>query len=993
MVGDFKNKKNRGIIPRTLNYLYEQIDKILKEEGSKKTESKFTISLSFIQLYLESIQDLIDPGQKEIKIKEDIENGIYLEGVQFVKCDSPEQCEELFHLGERNRTTESTRMNAHSSRSHAILIVKIERSLKVATKTKVKNIKQESDRIITSSKLYLVDLAGSERVKKTGATDMRLEEAKKINLSLLALGNVISALSESKTKHISYRDSKLTRLLQDSIGGNSKTSLIVTVSPSTYNTEETISSLLFASRAMKVQNKPIVNKTVDYQALCIKLQEDLDKLNDDYGKLKIEYEKAVTELESIKKGAKYLEIRKSINSPDGEGIVQTSESSNTSANASKSNSNVSNEKINKTNEDIKKLKLDFKKKMKKLEEFYENLIKTKTEEFENILKKVDSITYEKENQIDQLNSQVSELNKTIKSQKTDIEDLTKEKDDLQKSVIDLSTQLQEQKELISQDKTEKEYKALIEQLNETITMLENKLTKLEDSSTIDYDSKEKLSNNLNAKIEEFQNEINNLNQKLNDYKIKKNQNEIKLKLSKEEALKSKSVKEKLKKEIIEGQKENFKLIMEEESTNKRINIIEKEIECAKNLNDNLDTLINEYMQQNKSQLILDLVNKEIDNKIKEAKIENYENAFNSIKQQEFETKFQLFKGEGDLNSIINKVLFLNNNYQNNINNIYKLDDMNKELNQVMAEPDSWEKLSKMRDNIQILLEETQRINKLVKKEMHKDFSSVSLDDNIPFEKCPNSLDKLFKNVFDNFNTLINSYNTMNSNVCLLLLFLDTSFNGKKQIISCFSNLIQEKISDASIKDDLNNQIITLNECGANTIQYYNKLEQLIKDLFGKPIKGTEDMSKTNKTSNNKKQEETINLSNEEALTLTEAVEGQNKTISDFKTKITELKKGVNGLNEFLKSNEKSGKIDVKKISKIFSGYNEQINTINAKLDEVENSDNTKTTELLDKLKKMLGIMKDKDLNPRFLIGQFFTNVSNFSFDLYSYGLKETEPIK
>ena len=161
MVGDFNNKSKRGIIPRSINYIYEEMDKILKEEGSNKTESKFSVYLSFIQIYLESIQDLIDPGSKEIKIREDPDKGVYLDGVQWVKCSSPEECCELFHVGERNRATESTRMNAHSSRSHAILIVRVERSLKVQTKTKVKNIKQASDRIITCSKLYLVDLAGS----------------------------------------------------------------------------------------------------------------------------------------------------------------------------------------------------------------------------------------------------------------------------------------------------------------------------------------------------------------------------------------------------------------------------------------------------------------------------------------------------------------------------------------------------------------------------------------------------------------------------------------------------------------------------------------------------------------------------------------------------------------------------------------------------------------------------------------------------------------
>jgi kinesin family protein 5 len=194
-------------------------------------------------------------------------------------------------------------MNAHSSRSHAIMIVRIEKTVNYSPE-KLREIQMNSnlitDKSMTKSNLFLVDLAGSERVKKTRADAMRLEEAKKINFSLLVLGNCIQALSDAKSSHVNYRDSKLTRLLQESLGGNAKTSLIVTISPAYYNVEETVSSLMFGQRAMKVQNKPLINKTVDYQALSIKLQEDLDKLNDEYAKIKIEYEKVCEENAKLK---------------------------------------------------------------------------------------------------------------------------------------------------------------------------------------------------------------------------------------------------------------------------------------------------------------------------------------------------------------------------------------------------------------------------------------------------------------------------------------------------------------------------------------------------------------------------------------------------------------------------------------------------------------------------------------------------------------------
>ena len=969
MVGDFNNKTKSGIIPRAINYIFEQMNKIINNQGEGKNQSgdKFSVYVSFIQLYLESIQDLLEPELKDIKIREDPEKGVYLEGVHRIKCTTPSQCKELFHMGEKYRATASTKMNEHSSRSHAILILRIERSIKMMTKTKVKNVKQATDRIITTSDLYLVDLAGSERVKKTGATADRLKEAKLINQSLLALGNVISALSDPKSTHISYRDSKLTRLLQNSLGGNSKTALIVTVSPSTYNTDETISSLFFALRAMKVQNKPTINKSVDYQALCQKLQEELDKVNDDYAKLKMEYEKVVTELERIKKGEKYLEIKKSIdiNNIDNLGI--------NGANLNNGNEKEKGTGIGHNPAEIQKIKSDYKKKIKKLEDFYENLMKNKTEEYENILKKVDSIVYEKETQIDSLTSQITELNGTIKSQKADIDDLIKERDELQKSVVDLSTQVQEHKDLMSINRTEKEYKALIEQLNDTITTLENKILKMEDTTIFNENSKEKISTSLNSKMEELQEEINNLTKKIKNCTLLRSQNEIKLKLSKAEALKSKSFKEKLKQDIIESQKENFKLIMEEESTNKRIEIIEKQILCAKNINENLNNLFEENKDLNKHQLMLNLINKEIDNQIKEETIKNYENAFIKEEQQDFTNKFMIFQAEGELNSIINKVLFLNNNYQSNI---FKLDNLNQELNTVLGEPNNSEKISSIRDNIQSLLEETQEINHLVKKEMRKDFSSFSLDDIIPFERCSKHLDKLFTNIIDNFNTLVDSYNVMNSNVCLLLSFIIVGANGGKTLMENINEFVELNIGDLLVKKNLEKQINILNDCGVNTNQFFNNLDQLIKDIFETLIQSSDDKTKVNtilndRINNYQKVKEINEEKDKEIENLKRKINEQNQIIVYTKEQINHLKKNVNELNEFLKLNEKDGKLDVKKITKIFNGYNDKIGGLIGDIDDYVD-------------RYSLSALN----TGKYFFTQFYSNVTNFAMNLYNYGFRD-----
>ena len=225
MVGEFKNQENKGIIPRAFDYIFEQI--------KQDKEHKYNVTVSFIQIYIEQIQDLLDPSKKDIRIREDQEKGVYPEGVTWVKVSSTSECALVFAKGEENRATHATFMNAHSSRSHAILIAKIEKSM-VLSQEKIKELSKESkekikaERVMTISNLYLVDLAGSERVKKTKAVDIRLEEAKKINYSLLVLGKCINALAEGKQTYISYRESKLTRLLQESLGGNAKTSLIVT---------------------------------------------------------------------------------------------------------------------------------------------------------------------------------------------------------------------------------------------------------------------------------------------------------------------------------------------------------------------------------------------------------------------------------------------------------------------------------------------------------------------------------------------------------------------------------------------------------------------------------------------------------------------------------------------------------------------------------------------------------------------------------------------
>ena len=285
----------KGIIPRCMKHIFTTI--------KNSTTHTYQVKIGFLQLYMEVLQDLIKPDPNNpIRIREDSEEGTYLSGITWVDVKNVSDCMNLLAAGDRNRNVASTSMNLTSSRSHAVFMVKIEKRNKIdkeefeITDMRKKVVCQS----MTKSTLYLVDLAGSERVSKTKVSGSRLDEAKNINLALLALGNCIQALTEGRTRYIPFRDSKLTRLLEDSLGGNSKTSLIVTIGPSTFNYQESVSSLLFGGRAMKIQNTPELNLKIDYKALCSQLQAELDKINDNKNITNIDTDKIIEENNMLK---------------------------------------------------------------------------------------------------------------------------------------------------------------------------------------------------------------------------------------------------------------------------------------------------------------------------------------------------------------------------------------------------------------------------------------------------------------------------------------------------------------------------------------------------------------------------------------------------------------------------------------------------------------------------------------------------------------------
>ncbi|KAJ2953165.1 hypothetical protein O0L34_g738 [Tuta absoluta] len=234
-----------GVIPQAVADIFDYIE-------MHEDKYIFRVNVSFMELYQEQCYDLLsgkERGHSIIEIREDINKGVILPGITEVPVASTMETMMILERGSMGRVTGSTAMNQASSRSHAVFTIVIAKESRT------------DKNIATTSKFHLVDLAGSERIKKTKASGERLKEGVKINQGLLALGNVISALGDGTNRSfISYRDSKLTRLLQDSLGGNSLTLMVACVSPADYNLDETVSTLRYADRARRIRNKPVINQ-------------------------------------------------------------------------------------------------------------------------------------------------------------------------------------------------------------------------------------------------------------------------------------------------------------------------------------------------------------------------------------------------------------------------------------------------------------------------------------------------------------------------------------------------------------------------------------------------------------------------------------------------------------------------------------------------------------------------------------------------------------
>ena len=459
MMGVVDNPDLKGIIPNAFSHIFG----FIKTEGESK---KFLVRCSFVEIYNEEVRDLLVAKSTKLEIREDPKKGTFVKDLTYVTLKDTQDIQKCLDRGNKNRHVGQTSMNDQSSRSHSLFTVYLE---------------IEENNKIRSGKLNLVDLAGSERVGKTNATGQTFDEGKKINLSLTALGSVIDALSFNR-KHIPYKDSKLTRLLADSLGGNTKTVMFANISPASYNYDETVGTLRYASRAKLIKNAPKINEDPK-DALLRKYEEEIKALKEQLANGGEGGERRVKKKKVKKKKEKENNDNDNNNEENNEDYEDEFGDDNDNDNKGSSN-DAEKEKLREKLAELEKNLLDNKKlestemmisggnmeeRMKeneeenrKFKEYREQQLKL-NEEMEEKLRKLEE---EKKKEEESLKNDVNKLQAKIKELNTEINDLridnSKDRTDYNEGVKAIYRDNQFYREIIRYMLSDSELKKIID---------------------------------------------------------------------------------------------------------------------------------------------------------------------------------------------------------------------------------------------------------------------------------------------------------------------------------------------------------------------------------------------------------------------------------------------------------------------------------------------------------------------------------------------------
>ena len=579
------NDEQIGLLPRILYYLFQNSSK-----SEKENENKFIFKISYLEIYQETFRDLLYIDNKEKIQLSDINGVLDIKNLRKLIIESPEEAIKYIISGNKFRHTGSTSMNSQSSRSHAIISIYIENNL----------IKENK---IKKSVFHIIDLAGSERQKKTGAQGNRIKEAGSINKSLLNLSIVISKIIK-KEKPIPYRDSKLTHILRDSLGGNAKTSIIATISQLDSNIDETINTLNFAQNAKKIKNSAKINEELSVNDAKI-LKEKFKNLQQNYNSIFKKYSELQKE---------YQNQRNSIS--ENENISRSLE--------------IQNEDINRMMKDI----LEKEENLKQLKEENDNLKdKIQKDDIEFKLRSSDlKQMKEKMTKINEENQALIKENKDLKEQISVFEEKVSINETIMKTMEEKYKNeilkheknykiLQDEKmtndniNQVLNDKIksyEDQIKSIVEELNKSKKLIEEKdkdIDKIKILLTQNENKNKELNNNINNYIAEINTKKNELEEiSKNNMEIKSKGKDI-LKKYNEVIMKNKEEIKSLKETISENNNKMFKIeIVIKEMENEK-ELIKGALEKSKkDISEYLDTITllhqqNIYLEKEKKNIL------------------------------------------------------------------------------------------------------------------------------------------------------------------------------------------------------------------------------------------------------------------------------------------------------------------------------------------------------------------------------------------------------